>query len=834
MDKISNIKKTSSEIEDKIEKKLYCIKSYEYKYDEIFKDSFGFQFKIRPFNKDDEIKLVIIDNICYSIDNEARLITFIFDGIEKVRFIYSGDYLEKVFGDYNIQHYSTNNDNFAQINDSIESEISIKEIFELFQNKDITKIYQIENNYKEIINLFNHRYFMEGNRIADLSLNAKYYYPENANDKLDSVVFKDYIKKFNTLIRNGSINIIYFLGPKGVSKSLFLMNFCFFHNIKENPTLYINYKKLKKLEKYELKKIFKKEMIYLFFNEDKFKDFYKLKFHRIIKEEENDLIHNLTKFIEKSIEIYENTFEKKITLVLDNFNETNEKIYDEMKKLIDLINSHPTKIRLIISGNNIFIKNKFKLFLIKQNFDDIIDHQALFLYNPKLKDNNEILSLAAFNYRKNKNDKNFEEILLNEEKEYCKKLNVYGMNYSLINMDKKLNLNSNSKDFLNFSDYIKVLPFEYLIFSINEDKSFTFNYFNPIFLNAVKLTLKPELKEKSLNYLLSEDNKDVLVNAIYEEKLLSTLISYNKLDLKNMNTSDNNLLEVNKIFELKEKTIKKTNNIINQTEPIIITQENYRGENYDLLVLIPNKEEKDINEIKNENKNKKYYYTAYLIQIGTNKPKNKIDSIKSEFNDNRKNYILVIKKFIDNSIDIKEIHLVFIFDKENQEKLLEKKTSINDFGSKYCIQNKINFYCFSLKDHKLYKTFDISDFYEITDFGDFSKNTKRNWDQYTKSIYFYFLTEKDIEFIKSKSSSNIFDMPILNQKNKMIKDLKGTIKKNDIYILMNNINKYFIINEIYYNCINDDYTEISPVEIDKNEKFSLFILLQPYELKVRK
>ena len=92
-----------------------------------------------------------------------------------------------------------------------------------------------------------------------------------------------------------------------------------------------------------------------------------IKFHRIIKEEENDLIHNLTKFIEKSIEIYENTFEKKITLVLDNFNETNEKIYDEMKKLIDLINSHPTKIRLIISGNNIFIKNKFKLFLIKQN-----------------------------------------------------------------------------------------------------------------------------------------------------------------------------------------------------------------------------------------------------------------------------------------------------------------------------------------------------------------------------------------------------------------------------------------------------------------------------------
>ena len=288
MDKISNIKKTSSEIEDKIEKKLYCIKSYEYKYDEIFKDSFGFQFDVRsPLKIDSEVVMVKLNDDYYKIEKQARLMTFIYKNIKHIRFIYSGNYLKKIFNDYNIERYSTKNNNSNQSNDSIGSEIPNEEILELFQNMDITNIYQLETSYNKIIDLFNKRYILN-NRISDLSLNAGYYYSTNANDQLDSILFQDYIDKFNKYIWNESNHIIYFLGPKGVSKSLFLMNFCFFHNIKENPTLYINYKKLKKLEKYELKKIFKKEMIYLFFNEDKFKDFYKLKFHRIIKEEEND------------------------------------------------------------------------------------------------------------------------------------------------------------------------------------------------------------------------------------------------------------------------------------------------------------------------------------------------------------------------------------------------------------------------------------------------------------------------------------------------------------------------------------------------------------------
>ena len=364
MEKISNIIKTSSEIEDEIEKKLYCIKSYEYKFDEEFKNKFGFQFDVRsPLIIDNEVVIVKLNNVYYKIEKQARLMTFIYKDIKHIRFIYSGNYLKKIFKDYNIERYSTKNNNSNNSNDSIGSEIPNEEILELFQNMDITNIYQLETNYNKIIELFKKRYILN-NRISDLSLNAGYYYSTNANDQLDSIFFQDYIDKFNKYIWNESNHIIYFIGPKGVSKSLFLMYFCLFHNIENNPTLYINYKTLKNLGIDKRKNIFKKEIIYLFFDEDKFKDFYKRKFHRLIKREEYDIIHNLTEFIQKSLEIYENTFEKKITLVIDNFDETDENIYNEMEKLIKLINSHSTKIRLIISGYNIFIKNKFKLFLI--------------------------------------------------------------------------------------------------------------------------------------------------------------------------------------------------------------------------------------------------------------------------------------------------------------------------------------------------------------------------------------------------------------------------------------------------------------------------------------
>ena len=638
MEKINEIKKISSSIKDEIEKKLYCIKSYNFINDEEFKKAFNIEFKVGRNNIDgDSPVMVLLNKKIYNVYKKSRIIDFIIDGKSYKRFIYSCEYLKKVIKALNIQYYSIKDQNLGN---SLKSKVVNNDIYDIFSQEKISTIYKIEPNDKKITDLFEKRYTFENNKISDLSLNAKFYYQENSEDKLDLSIFHVNEENFDKLIWNDNVNIIYLFGPKGTSKSIFLMNFSLIHNCNKNPVLYINYKILNNLTLKERKYYFKREMVYLFFDIDRFKDFYKNKYHRIIVNEKNNFICNLKKFIENLINIFENTFDKKITIIIDNFDDNDKNLFSDLEEIITLVNKNPGKLRLITSGHSDFLIKKFVLFLKNKNFSDIIEKQALFIYDLKLKVNDEIKFLAAFNYRKIENDNEFENILLEEEKQYCTKFNLYGLHYSVYNNGKNIGLEQLLK-------YIYILPCEYLHFLINEDKSVTFNYYNPIFLKAVKNYIKSEIKEKSLQFLLSEDNKDFLINGIYEEKLLSTFISYNKLKLKNMDTPESNLLEVKEIFGFKNKNFVKTDKVIVNGSPIIINQGKFVGESYDLLVLIP-KKEKESNI---------FIYTAYMTQIGTNKNKQQIDKIREDFNEDKNNYLSGIKKFIDNNINIQNIEL---------------------------------------------------------------------------------------------------------------------------------------------------------------------------------
>ena len=388
---------------------------------------------------------------------------------------------------------------------------------DIFYQGNITTINKVESNDNVIDDLFKNRFILNRDKISDLSLNAKFYYPSNNQDEFDLDIFDDYTEKFQKLIWNENINIIYLFGPKGTSKSIFLMNFCLIHYAEENPMLYINYKVLNNLLLKTRKYYFKREMVYLFFDIDKFRDFYNSKYHRKIENKENNLIHNLKEFTQELINIYENTFEKKITIIIDNFEENNNIIFSELDQLIELVNKNSTKLRLIISGHSNFLTKKFEFFLKNKSFSDIIKNQALFIYNLKLKSNDEIKSLAAFHFRKEAKDKEFENILIKEEIQYCQKFNLYGLHYSIINNGKDIELEK-------LLNYLHILPCEYLLFSINNNNTITFNYYNPIFLNAAKKSIKAEIKGKSLQFLISEDNKDFLINGIYEEKLLAHLL----------------------------------------------------------------------------------------------------------------------------------------------------------------------------------------------------------------------------------------------------------------------------------------------------------------------
>ena len=438
MEKIKDIQEQSSLLEDKIEKKLFCIKAYNYKFDEEFKKVFQFEFEAsdQDISENNDV-YIVLEGEDYVIENESRIITFIIDNKSSKRFIYNCKYLSKVINELNIRYYSTVNN---KLNNSLESEFSKSDIFELFENENIKTIYKLGVDEKKLNELFKDRKKIKRKTISDLSLNASFYFPKNSNDIFESNIFIENSKKLKKFFFVDNKNILYLLGPKGSSKSLFLINFCYFCNFQKNPTLYINYKKLKNLDENMRKYYFKKEMIYLFFDFNRFKDFYEAKHHRIIKGDSKDFFHNLKEFIQILLNIYENTFDNKIIITIDNFDEDEENVLTEMEQLIKLVNDNSKKINVIFSGESIFLKKKFELFLKERNFEATIEKQILFLYYFKLENKNEIKTLAAFNYRKNINDKELENILLNEELEYCKKFDLYGLHFSIINNGKNLEL----------------------------------------------------------------------------------------------------------------------------------------------------------------------------------------------------------------------------------------------------------------------------------------------------------------------------------------------------------------------------------------------------------
>ena len=805
MEQIEDIKSNYKSIDNKTEKQLYCLKAFNFNLDEKLKKEFKFEGDIEIDNQQNiqnsktRYVTVTLGNESFLIEQKARIICFIINKKYYKRFIYSCKHLNEVIKELKIEYYSTTKD---ELDNSLEIEISEDKVYELFNQESITNIYKIEFDESKIKEIFNERLKINKDKISGLSINSKFYYPED--DRLDLSIFCNY-KYTDNIFKfpwTSNENILYFIGPKGTSKSLFLLNFRTYCSGSGFPTVYINYKVLKNLNDKDRKYYFKNEIVYLFFYYEKFNDFYKSKYHRLINKENNNFIHNIMAFTQQLIDIFENYFDQKIILFIDNFNEKDVNLFNEMDKIINLVKKYPKKIKLIISGCSDFLKTKLQIFLKNRNFTDVIDRQALIIYDLKLQNKNEIKSLAAYNFRKDIKDEKLEETLVNEEIKYCEKFNIYGMNFSVINNKKDLNLETLLK-------YIPIIPFEYLNFSINEEgNSFKFEFFNPIFLNAVKKSIKAEIKEKSLSFLLENNNKDYIINGIYEEKLLTQIISNNKIQLKNLEIPENNLLEINKICELKDKKYEKTSQKIDISLPIIITQSFLFTPLYDLLVLVP------------ERNNDKIDHIAYIIQIGTNEPDNKIKEIENDFEQNKGKYITGIKKLIDNNINIKKIELLFIFDKETQEKLIGNYEKANKCGVKYCIQKQIKFYCFSTKTYKLYKNLDNHSFTEIDEFGDFSM--KKNWNTYVNER-FSFLEKEEIDFINSKLEGDIINCWIFYQGPRKTLYI---IDDKKIYILEKELNKYFVIKGEIYNKkfeVVKDEKIINNIK-NKNQDYEIFVL----------
>ena len=641
MDEITTtIKKDNKNIDEV----LYLIKQNKFNV-EILKKEHEIDINVIIYYNEN-CALIEYEKNKYLIEEEARWITFRDDNQSTTKFIYNFDNLKDVINKLKFKAIKFPNDEEDSC-DSINSEINENWILVLFQKRDVVEIVKDKTELEKLIDKFNNRYSRNKIYISNISLNSSYYFQDNKNDKINFEVlfmFRKDIKQF--FVKD--CNILYVVGPKGTSKSLFLMNYCYERNeANSEPILYINYRAIKACQKKnEKKNIFKKELIYLFFSEDELEKFYKRKTYEDITSEK--LLKFIYNFIKDLLDNFENHFKKQILVVLDNFDDDNEEEINILNNLINLIKqeNNRRKIKLIISGRCSFMYKKQYYYLKDElNIRTPNNREMLMYYNIELNKsiinddniNNMILPLFYFNKG---NQDNLNDII-EEETEFCNKYNTFGMNYAILNEEKEIEISELEK-------YYQILPIDYIVFTKINNNKVSFKFHNKIFKNIIKKKIEFSIQADNFIYILKNFYKNRIAFGIFEEKLLILLLSYNKLDLENLQIREENRLEVFEIYQFKESIYEQTNKAFIKNEPIIINQEYYLGQNYDLLILIP------IPSINS--------YKAIFIQIGTNKSIDQINTIIKDLKKSKIQYKNGIKKFI--GVDITDVELVFIFDKD--------------------------------------------------------------------------------------------------------------------------------------------------------------------------
>ena len=816
--------------------------------------------------------IIELNGQIYDIKKESRMIVFNDGNESKKIFICSYEHLKEVIDKLNFKAILNpiGEENSNDSGDSLSSEINENYLLDIFQNDHIIQINKSKTNLEKIIEKFNQRYCYEKKYISDLCLNSSDYFPDNKNDKVNFNILEIYEYKLKRFFIN-DCNILYVVGPKGTSKSLFLMDYCYAKNeYYQRPLLYINYRILKNVNNYKKKNIFKKEFIYLFFEEKVLNNYYNEKtYDSILKEK---LIQFIYDYIVHLLNIYETNFNKQIVVVLDNFDENESDDIDILNKLINTIkkegNRH--KMKLIISGRSEFIYNKQLLYLKNELKSDKPNNREMLLYynielnkpnnsnesnglnesnssngsnesngskkstesntsnksnssNGSNKSNSVIESDESYSsnesdeiitetsdktnnmnslplYYFNKKEHNYNEIkdiFINKEIEFSKKFNAYGIYYSILNEKKEIKITELEK-------YYKILPLDYLVFTKIDDSKVSFKFHNEIFKSAAKKSIEFSIQSDNFKNILQTFDNISIIKGIFEEKILTLYFSFNKLDLKDLIFTEENRLEVNEIYQFQYNKFDKTNKSFDKSKPIIITQENYLGKNYDLLILIP---------IHDKNA-----YKAYFIQIGTNKTKSQIDFIFKDLNENQKSYKKGIKKYI--GCDIISVELLFIFDMDTQKGLIKnKKTS----GVQYCIKMNHLFYVFSTKDFKLYRTNNNITFYPINKFEEY-KNPYKHKRTYNESKGdFSIFTIEEVKLINGLIQNDILNNFIISNGVGCIEDLKN-YKKNTIYIYYNNNKKIYIINKLYYIFEDGTLKNITKKYINQQEKYQLKIL----------
>ena len=278
-----------------IDEALSTIKEYNFNKEKL-KNEKNIDIHIKQYSK--VMAVIEYNGEKYYFNEKARWFEFIDEGESINKFICSNF---KCFypTDNNIPNEIKKNDYDS---DSLNSQNSEEDIYAAFNNENITKIIKNPLNYDALLEKFKGRYKPQIKTISDISLNSSIYFSDEANNDLYKDLLKQNREDFEDFLFK-NCNILYLLGPKGVSKSLFLMlQSLILNEAYKFPLLYINYKKMDNFNILFKKNVFKKEMIYLFFKEKDLKYFYKSGAYKSITKQK--LMKFILEFVTHLLNIY--------------------------------------------------------------------------------------------------------------------------------------------------------------------------------------------------------------------------------------------------------------------------------------------------------------------------------------------------------------------------------------------------------------------------------------------------------------------------------------------------------------------------------------------------
>lgn len=599
--------------------------------------------------------IIYFDFENFTMNEKARCITFFHDNNIETRFITDDTYLKKILKEFNMTSF--------YVSDDKNCNVSLDDILSVFEDKNIVQIFQ--KSEKRILSKDNYEQkFKHGlHIIKDISFNSHIYFKDSCDCQFFYNKYESVIKKIFSFISSKK-KILHLFGQRKNGKSVFLNFLPNILHLKEYGSLYLNIAEIKKEKNLKnIKGLIYYELLYLILNQNEVDDLYNLKLFKDILYN-NDPIEFLLKFIKNLTEKYDQQKFKADTIVViidDIYIYNDDAVSLSLENIINIIIQNDI-FKVIICGEGNFFYDKLKKFFFSKNEDN----EDYFLLGYFCRD------LKELNQNKSKKE------LIENELTYLNK-------FSTLNLIYCYDLDGKTVGFLQFIklNIIRLMP-NYLNIEFLENRNkIKFKIANQIFEEALKQKISFCVQSSELKSIMSRTYFPRNVYGISEELLIILLLKFNKFRIKSLEFKKENIIEVEEINKLKSiYLLEKYEGKINNNDNYLILQKKYNGENYDLLII------QSLQNCKN----------AIFTQIGVDKDKTEILKQKKDLLDNSNNYLNCLEKFFGFKIDY--TYLLYIFDEDTQ---LGLKSPNEISGSKYCMDNNIDYLIYSFNDNTLKK-----------------------------------------------------------------------------------------------------------------------------------